>query len=291
MKALDASLLIRVADERSEFAVESELSLDHGVLVMFGPSGAGKSLTLQGLAGLIPAESGFIRVGEETLFDSRAGVNLPAYRRRIGYVPQQDSLLPFCDVAMNIAFGLPRSERRRDNPKLEGLLQEFGLAKLARARPKSLSGGERKRVALARALAVEPRLLLLDEPFASIDQSGREQLYGILRETLREHATPAVIVTHDAREGASLGDHVVRFERGRTVATGSPAEMLPHGQPIRLSGRRRAAPQVLSDGRVRVELDSVTLEVSAALLDADEQEIELNLRDQAHSTSDGPEEE
>ena len=227
MSALEARLEAAVGEGAGAFRVDAELRLEAGVLVLFGPSGAGKSLTLQALAGLVPVRGGFVRVGGETLFDSARGLDLPAHRRRIGYVPQHHALFPFCDAAANVAFGLPRRERRRDAPRVQALLREVGIAHLAAARPASLSGGERQRVALARALAVEPRLLLLDEPFASIDHDGRAALWLTLREVLARRATPAVLVTHDAGEARRVGQAAVRLEAGRSVASGDPAAVIP----------------------------------------------------------------
>lgn len=242
--ALDARLLVRVGggDERP-FSLEVALRLDRGVLVLFGPSGAGKSITLKTLAGLLRPSSGWIRVGGEVLYDDRKGIHVPSHRRRVGYVPQHASLFPFLSVAENAAFGLPRSERRADDPIVRGLLRELGLAHLARSRPSVLSGGERQRVALARALAVRPKLLLLDEPFASIDHEGRRALRRLLRETLDRHGTPAVFVTHDPEEALDLGDHLFRIEAGRVTASGSPQGVLEWrpGRRPRPGHRRSAA--------------------------------------------------
>src|SRR5262249_8351464 len=157
--------------------------------VLFGPSGVGKTLALQALAGLLPGVRGHVRVAGEVLLDTSRRVDVPAHARRIGYVPQQHALVPFLDVAGNVAFGLPPPERR--GPRVTALLDELGLRALASARPGSLSGGERQRVALGRALAVEPRLLLLDEPFASIDEEGRAVLYKLVRTVIDRRRMPA----------------------------------------------------------------------------------------------------
>jgi ABC-type sulfate/molybdate transport systems ATPase subunit len=149
---------------------------------------------------------------------------VPAHLRRVGYVPQNQGLFPFLDVAANVAFGLPRGPDR--SSRASAWLDELGIAHLARARPASLSGGERQRVALARALAVEPRLLLLDEPFASVDDEGCQALRVVVRDVIRRHRIPAVLVTHDADEAVALGDRLVRFVRGKTVGAGAPRAML-----------------------------------------------------------------
>lgn len=220
MSVLEARLRVEV----DGFAVDAEFALDRGVLVFFGPSGAGKTLTLSALAGLVRPASGFIRLGDQTLFDDSTWV--PSRGRRVGYVPQHAELFPTTDVVGNVAFGLPKERRRADDPRVAALLDELGLTHLARSRPDQLSGGERQRVALARALAVEPRLLLLDEPFASIDYPGRKALREHVRETLDRHSVPAVLVTHDPWEAQALGDSVVRFERGRGQPAGAPGDAL-----------------------------------------------------------------
>ena len=154
--ALEARFALEVGDRSARFRVEAEFALERGVLVFFGPTGAGKSLAIQALAGLVRPVEGRIAVGGEALFDAAAHRWVPAHRRRVGYVPQHHALFPFLDVEGNVAFGLPRRERRRGSARVRALLEELGLAPLARARPSSLSGGERQKVALARALVVEP---------------------------------------------------------------------------------------------------------------------------------------
>jgi len=234
--ALEARVHVRVGRGAEVFALDAELTLERGVLVLFGPSGAGKSLTLRALAGLVRPERGFVRVAGETLFDAERGADVPTHRRGIGWVPQRDSLFPFRSTAENVAFGLPRARRRVLDAELRTLLDELGIAGLAEARPASLSGGERQRVALARALAARPRLLLLDEPFASIDRPGRAELWRLLRATLDRHAAPAVFVTHDADEALALADRVVRYERGRSGKDGAPREILADAYPLSLDG-------------------------------------------------------
>jgi molybdate transport system ATP-binding protein len=221
--ALRATFTMRVGAPPNEFALEVSLELDAGVLVLFGPSGAGKTLTLKGLAGLVAVAEGRVQVGDETMLDTAHGVSVPPHARRIGYVPQGAALFPFLDVASNVTFGLPRAARPHDaRPWLDAL----GVAHLATAMPASLSFGERQRVALARALAVRPKLLLLDEPFASVDEDGTESLRELVRETVSTRGVPVVLVTHDKADAAALGDRLVRFVRGRTVASGSVEEML-----------------------------------------------------------------
>jgi ABC-type nitrate/sulfonate/bicarbonate transport system ATPase subunit len=141
-------------------------------------------------------------------------------------VPQQRSLLPFLDVWGNVVFGLERHKRRRGNPEVVELLEELGIAGLAGARPQSLSGGEAQKVALARALAVSPGLLLLDEPFSSVDHASRARLLATVSATLKTRSLPALLVTHDPEEVRAVADEVVLIEGGRTRAQGPVSELL-----------------------------------------------------------------
>lgn len=278
--ALEAELCVQVGAGAGRFTVTAELALERGVLVLFGPSGAGKSLTVQALAGLIRPVSGRILVAGEPLYDAARRIFVPPERRRIGYVPQHQSLFPHLTVEENVAFGLPWRARRRRGPRVAALLEELGLARLAGARPASLSGGERQRAALARALCVEPRLLLLDEPFAAIDQPGRAALRRVLREALDRHGTPAVLVTHDPEDALALGDAVVRFEPGRTVERGAPSAVLGRGEEVLLTGVAAGAAEAAGEGRVAITLREGRIEGPAELLQAVEhgQALRLPLR-------------
>ena len=224
-QAIAADITVQVGATDAPFELHAKLSLDDGVLVLFGPSGSGKSLTLQCIVGVVRPKGGRIIVRDRVLFDADDGTWVPPHQRNIGYVPQHHSLFPFCNVRDNVAFGLPRAERARSTI-VEQLIEELGIAHLRKAMPASLSGGERQRVALARALAVRPKLLVLDEPFASIDVTGRGDLRTIVRETLQRHGMPALFVTHDPTEAREMGDWTVLFERGRTTDEGRPHELL-----------------------------------------------------------------
>jgi molybdate transport system ATP-binding protein len=246
---LDVTLALVLGEGPGRFTLDVSVQAKGGMTVLFGPSGAGKSLTLQAVAGLVPSVRGHVRVGGRTLLDTAAGVNLPTHERRLGYVPQHHHLFPFCDVAANVAFGLPRAVRRRDHPTVMGLLEEVGLSHLARARPDRLSGGERQRVALARALAVDPELMLLDEPFASIDGESRGALRGLLQALLDRRGIPALFVTHDRQEACVLGHQVVCLDRGQVTRSGAPERVLSQGRRVQRA-RVSASP---GDGTLRLE--------------------------------------
>lgn len=257
---------------RADFALKLgnfELAVDFefegGILVLFGPSGAGKTVTLGALSGALRPSSGQIVLRDRVLFDAAARTHVPSARRGLGYVPQHNALFPHCSVRENVAFGLPRARRKGCDPAVEQLLEELELQSLADARPQSLSGGERQRVALARALAVEPDLLLLDEPFAAIDRVGRAQLRRLLRGVLERRRTSAVLVTHSVGEALALGDWLVRYQRGRTVASGLPRDVLSDSY-LRLEGTIGEALVLPGEGRSGVSLTDGRLEGPADML-------------------------
>jgi molybdate transport system ATP-binding protein len=200
------------------------------VVALFGASGAGKSLTLQCLAGLARPDRGRITLRGRLLFDAsapgRPRVDVPARERRVGYVFQGYALFPHLSVEENIAFGLHavgRAERRR---RVAELVARLGLAGLERQTPGALSGGQQQRVALGRALARDPEVVLLDEPFSALDAPLRRQLRDELGTLLRREARTTVLVTHDVGEAFQLADRIVVYDRGRVVQSAPKAELL-----------------------------------------------------------------
>jgi len=192
-----------------------ELELDVAqTLVLFGRSGSGKTTVLRCLAGLEHPDRGRIGAGDEVWFDSARRVDLAPQRRRIGYLPQGFALFPHLDVRTNIGYGMagcPRDDRAARVGELVGLL---GLQGLEQRRPGELSGGQQQRVALGRALARNPRLLLLDEPLSALDTPMREQLRIELRQLLVASGVAAIVVTHDRSEALVLGDRVAVMDEG-----------------------------------------------------------------------------
>ncbi|WP_462202486.1 ABC transporter ATP-binding protein [Frankia sp. CcWB3] len=190
------------------------------VTAVLGPSGCGKTTLLRLVAGFGDPDGGTIDFGAERVFSP--GRSVPAQRRRVGYVPQEGALFPHVDVAANIGFGLPRAERRSAGRAAE-LLDLVGLdASLACRFPHQLSGGQQQRVALARALAPRPSLVLLDEPFSSLDAGLRLNTARAVVEALRANRTTALLVTHDQNEALSLADQVAVMAAGRIAQTGTP---------------------------------------------------------------------
>jgi len=183
--------------------------------VLIGPSGCGKTSLLRAIAGLEPLAAGRIAVGEQVLGDAATGAHLPAEARRIGMVFQDYALFPHLSVAQNVAFGIAHRPRAEREHRVAELLALVGLADAGRRAPHQLSGGQQQRIALARALAPAPRLLLLDEPFSSLDIDLRERLAQELRAILKQTGTTALFVTHDQLEAFALGDAIGVMQHGR----------------------------------------------------------------------------
>ena len=198
-------------------------------LVLFGPSGSGKTTALRAMAGLLRPVAGRVEIDGSRVYDSASGTWLPAHRRRVGYLTQQYNLFPHLTLAQNVAYGLDGGRRTDAGGRAAELLDVFQLNGLEERYPWELSGGQQQRAAMARALATEPRLLLLDEPFGALDAGLRRALRQELRTTLLRNPIPVVLVTHDREEALSLGDRVQIIEEGIVISSGVPVEVL--GQP------------------------------------------------------------
>ena len=214
---LEVALRKRLGD----FQLDAAFTAPGGLITLFGPSGSGKSLTLQTVAGTIEPDAGHISLDGQPIFDSSSGLNLPAQKRRVGYVPQHYALFPHLSVADNIGFGLARLPREKRRQRVAELLNNFDLEALAERRPRQLSGGQQQRVALARALAVQPGLLLLDEPFAALDAALRSALRQELAQVQKRWNISMLIVTHDLSDVYALGQRVIVYDDGRVIQQGT----------------------------------------------------------------------
>jgi len=239
---IEASLAKELASGTRRFRLDVAFTAESGVLVLFGPSGSGKTVTLKTLAGLTRPDRGRFSLDGEVLFDSALGVDVPAAKRRIGFVFQDYALFPHLSVAENIGFGLSvgagRPGGRERRTRVGEMLETLELTGLAGIFPRELSGGQRQRVALARALAVRPRLLLLDEPFSALDVPLRARMREELRRVTRLFSIPSVLITHDPGDVAALAEHVVIYNQGK--ANGASA-YLPGGEILQTAFAGAAA--------------------------------------------------
>ena len=211
---------IKIKKKFPDFLLDVAFDLPHGITALFGPSGSGKSLTLKCIAGLIKPDEGRIIVNDQTLFCRQSGIDLSPQKRKIGVVFQNYALFPFLTVRENILFGTPTLSRPEKEEKLAGLLQMMGLKGLEQKKPAEISGGQQQRVALARTMAADPQLILLDEPFSALDSIVKVKLREELLDILLQQRVPAVIVTHDLNEAFSLSDFMVLIEAGQVVQSG-----------------------------------------------------------------------
>lgn len=198
-----------------------------GVLAVLGPNGSGKSTLLRAVAGLLPIASGRLSLGEQVLDDTKREIFVPAQQRPVGMVFQDYRLFPGMSLRDNVAFG-PRMRGQAKSAArrvADTWLARMDLTEFADRRPGAVSGGQAQRAALARALAAEPELLLLDEPLAALDAQTRLQVQSRLRAHLAEFAGPVLLVTHDPLEALVLADRLLVLEGGRVVQQGAPAEV------------------------------------------------------------------
>jgi molybdate transport system ATP-binding protein len=226
-----AQLALRLELARGDFVLRAEAELPlSGVTALFGASGSGKTSLLRCVAGLERRARGVVRFGGETWQDEK-GRFVPPEQRGLGYVFQEPRLFPHLSVRENIAFGAPRSERRSARARASELAELLGITHLLERSVASLSGGEAQRVALGRALGARPRLLLLDEPLASLDDAGKQELLGALEALLERAPLPVLYVTHGTLEVARLADRVLSCVSGSVGALLPTAEALSELDP------------------------------------------------------------
>lgn len=210
-------LEVNIIKKLRSFTLQAELQLADGVLGLMGSSGSGKSMFLKCLAGIEQPDAGRIILNGRVLYDSKDGINLPPQQRRIGYLFQSYALFPNMDVTANIMCGLRarKISAAACRQKADALMAKFQLQELKDSYPRQLSGGQKQRAALARLLAAEPEVILLDEPFSALDAGLKEQLQLQLQQLLREYGGISVLVSHDRQEIERLSDQVLFISQGR----------------------------------------------------------------------------
>jgi molybdate transport system ATP-binding protein len=208
-----------------DFVLAARFESRGGATALFGPSGAGKTTIANMIAGLVRPDRGRIALDDTVLFDSDKSVNLPAHRRRIGYVFQEGRLFPHLSVAQNLDYGRWMTGVQKDSVEVTRVVALLDLQALLRRRPGKLSGGERQRVAVGRALLMKPRLLILDEPLASLDAARKAEILPYLTRLRDESGIPMIYVSHYADEVKSIATAVVRIESGRVAGVGEPEQL------------------------------------------------------------------
>jgi len=239
---------------------------DHGILSFLGPSGCGKTTLLRSIAGLEVPDGGSISIADQVQTSIEQGILIPPYAREIGFVFQNYALWPHMTVFKNVAFGLklrklPADEVRR---KVLNALELVGLQGKEERYPSQLSGGQQQRVALARSLALEPRLILLDEPLSNLDAKLREEMRSELKKLIKKVGISALYVTHDQEEAFTISDSVIVMENGKILQYGSPDEI--YNRPAHAFVASFIGHSTLVEGKI-VEVDGANCLVTIAEFD------------------------
>jgi molybdate transport system ATP-binding protein len=213
-------LVVQFDKQLGEFTLNAAFVSEGGATVLFGPSGAGKTSVINMIAGLLTPDHGRVVLNDEVLFDDKARINVPPSRRRIGYVFQEGRLFPHFSVRRNLDYGRWMSGQASDPTAFQHVVELLDIGHLLDRRPGRLSGGERQRVAVGRALLMRPRLLLLDEPLASLDTARKREILPYLERLRDEAHVPLIYVSHNAAEVRRIATSVVRLEAGAVVGTG-----------------------------------------------------------------------
>ncbi len=242
------------------FRLELALEVERETVALVGPSGAGKTTVLRAVAGLITPDRGRVELGDAVLFDAERRIDVPPEERGIGLVFQDYALFPHMTVEQNVAYG--------GSGRVDELLERFRIAHLRKAKPAGLSGGERQRVGLARALARDPRVILLDEPLAALDAHTRSGVRAELQELLRGLGLPTLLVTHDFEDAAALANRVGVLVEGRVLQLAPPAELVaapvdPFVASFTGGNLVRGIAGTGPDGLTRVQLEDGTIVVSS----------------------------
>lgn len=211
-------MLIQVRKQNGNFSLEASFSgAESGITALFGPSGSGKTSLINMIAGLVCPDAGRIEIGGRCLFDSSLKINLPPEKRRLGYVFQDGRLFPHLDVKDNLLYGLRLLPRKLRRTNFDEVLALLGIEALLKRKPGKLSGGEKQRVAIGRALLSSPQLLLMDEPLAALDEARKEELLPYIANINAQFKLPIIYVSHAMQEILSLTQNIIYLDQGRVV--------------------------------------------------------------------------
>ncbi len=255
-------LEVAVQHRQGEFKLDASFAAGAGLTALFGRSGSGKTTLVNVIAGLVKPQAGRVTVDGETLVDRARGLFVPPHRRRVGYVFQEGRLFPHMTVRQNLRYGrwfTPSSERRA---KEADVIDMLGIGALLQRHPQSLSGGEKQRVAIGRALLASPRILLMDEPLAALDEARKAEILPYIERLRDEAGLPIVYVSHAVAEVVRLATTVVAMENGRVTASGPASEVMSR---LDLAPIGRAEAGAILEAQVRQPDDGYGLTLLATL--------------------------
>ncbi|MFK7745211.1 MAG: molybdenum ABC transporter ATP-binding protein [Roseobacter sp.] len=253
---LSVSLQHRLGD----FALDVSFTAPNGITVLYGRSGSGKTTIVNALAGLLRADAGRVSTDTRVLYDAQAGIDLPPHKRGVGYVFQEGRLFPHLTVKQNLMYGRWFAPQQADHAEVSRIIEMLGIGSLLNRRPTGLSGGEKQRVGIGRALLSSPRLILADEPLAALDDARKEEILPYFERLRDEIDIPIIYVSHAGSEVARLATTIVVMEQGRVVRAG-PADAVLSDPSITPLGA--AAAGVLLQARVTAQHDDGITEVVA----------------------------
>ena len=217
-------MYFKIIKKLDHFTVDLEYEFEKGVLVIQGESGAGKTTILNCISGLTAPDEGRISIDDRIIYDGATGVNIPTRLRNVGYLFQNYALFPNMTVRQNVVYGIRNKPEYKEKEKKEalldyadGIMDTFGIAHLQKKHPNRISGGEKQRVALSRAIVTRPGLLLLDEPFSALDQQTKENVYRQFDSFKKNFRIPTILITHDPAESDMFGDSSILIKDGRII--------------------------------------------------------------------------
>jgi len=234
------SLSVDITHPFGDFTLNVAFNAPGGITALFGRSGTGKTTVVNAVAGLLQPESGRITLGNEVLFDKAAGICLPLHKRRLGYVFQDGRLFPHMSVRQNLSYGARFAPADAKGPGMGEVCDLLGISALLDRRPGALSGGEKQRVAIGRALLSRPRMLLMDEPLAALDSARKEEILPYLERLRDQSDMPLLYVSHSVSEVARLATSVVVLEDGHVARFGTAERVLSDPDMVRQIGVREA---------------------------------------------------
>lgn len=233
------TLSVRLFHDFGSFSLKAEFEAPSGITVLYGRSGSGKTTIINAVAGLLNPKAGRISVEDWVLLDSEAGTNLPPHQRRLGYIFQEGRLFPHLNVRQNLLYGRWFSGGGKQSAELDRIVEMLGIGHLLDRRPQKLSGGEKQRVGIGRALLSNPKLILADEPLASLDEERKQEILPFFERLRDEVSVPILYVSHSPTEVGRLATTVVALEDGKVAKQGPAVKVL--GDPMVLPAGARAA--------------------------------------------------
>jgi molybdate transport system ATP-binding protein len=255
---------IDVKHRLGNFSLDACFSADSGTVALFGPSGAGKTTLINAVAGLLRPDRGRVVVDGMTLLDTKGGIDVPPHRRRIGYIFQDGRLFPHLTVRQNLSYGSLLSTGGITAGSTERIVDMLGIGHILNRYPLGLSGGEKQRVAIGRALLAEPRLILMDEPLSSLDEQRKQEILPYIEKLRDETGVPILLVSHSVSEVARLATSVVLISEGRVLAVGAPSQVLQNVEVTKLTGSPLDRSVVAARVTRHDDADDVTTLTSAA---------------------------